>query len=522
MHGGISTGNRRARAVVGLAVLAAVSIPTAVVGSTASTGGRGATAAQEPGGTVVYGSSTELQSMDPVRLGFGRTGEDRGMMVYDSLFALDADGALVPRLALSIESEDAIVWTMKLREGVKFTDGTPFDANAVIFNVNRQLDPNNRFTGLATIEGITAMEAVDDLTVEFSLAAPSGSFPIAFASLSGFMGSPTAIEADPEGFASSPVGAGPFMVEEWVRDDHMTLVRNPDFWEPGRPYLDGITLQIVPDPPTRQRAFEAGQLDIAAVEEILSASPAVIEAVRGASGAAMVVPNHSREPGSDIRVREALNLAFDPAATNQALLHGAWEAEDLVCPPFSPESAICVDYAADFDLDRARELVAEYVADGGSPDVTFTTVVGLASTEYIQQVLQSIGFNVTIRAVPGAEVLPIMNGGDFQLAWSGNSSFASPFPRIFQFYYSGARNVPKHDIPELDDALLRARDELTEEGRNAAWREVQEILAENFVVAYYAPYFAGYVKNDHVSFGEQPGGTAANQILWSEISQTGS
>ena len=456
--------------------------------------------------------------MDPVRLGFGRTGEDRGMMVFDLLFAVDGNGELVPRLAEAMESDDGRVWTMRLRDGVKFSDGTDFDAEAVIFNVERQLDPDNLFTGLSTIETIESMRAVDRLTVEFTLSEPSGSFPLAFASLSGFIGSPTALREDPEGFASAPVGAGPFLLEEWVRDSHVTFVRNPGFWEDGRPYLDEIRLQITPDPPTRDQAFEAGQLDIAAVEEILSATPAVIEAVRGASGGAIVVPNHTVAPGNDIRVREALNLAFDPSATNAALLHGAWESEDLACPPFSSESELCVDYALDHDLERARQLVAEYVADGGDPAVEFTTFAGLASSEYIQQVLNAIGLDVTIRGLNANEYLPAINSGDFELAWSGHSSFATPYPRIFQFYHSGARNVPKHQIPEIDAALEQARDGLTAEERGEGWRDFQRLLAEHHVVAYYAPYFAGYVKGSVVDFGDQPQGEAANQLFWSEVS----
>lgn len=172
-------------------------------------------------------------------------------------------------MAKSMDTADeGRTWRMGLRDGVKFSDGTPLDAQAVITNVQRHIDkkssPGHRFT-----EPITSMRAVDPLTVEFSLSTPFGQFPTAFAQNFTFGGlgmiiSPAALARYGDQIVANPVGAGPFVLSSWTRDSKMTLTKNPDYWQKdkGLPRLDGLEFRPLPDTETRYASIENGDVDL--------------------------------------------------------------------------------------------------------------------------------------------------------------------------------------------------------------------------------------------------------------------
>ena len=179
------------------------------------------------GGTArtdaVVAVSGEIRTLDPAQLSTAFTsGGDRATAIYGSLMKYDEDGGVVAAMAESLESPDLTVWTLQLRDGVKFTDGTAYDAEAVLFNLERHRADDSTSPAKALLNGVKSMEIVDPLTIEFTLAQPSGSFPSLLTNNTtlGYIVSPTAFEADPEGFGAKPVGAGPFAIQEWVRDSH--------------------------------------------------------------------------------------------------------------------------------------------------------------------------------------------------------------------------------------------------------------------------------------------------------------
>ena len=180
---------------------------------------------------------------------------------------LKPDGSAEPYMAESMDSPDGgQTWRLGLRDGVTFTDGTPLDAHAVIVNVQRHIDkvssPGHRFT-----EPIESMRAVDPLTVEFRLKSPFGLFPMAFAGsfTTGSLGtiiSPAALQQYGDQIANNPVGAGPFVLGNWTRDSRMVLTRNPNYWQEGMPYLDGLEFRPLPDTETRYASIENGDVDL--------------------------------------------------------------------------------------------------------------------------------------------------------------------------------------------------------------------------------------------------------------------
>jgi len=484
-------------------------------GSSKAKGGTTATTAAagpKVGGHITY-ATAEVPSLDPLKLGEGSTGNDRGIQIYDTLLKLDAKGNILPSMALSMDSTDGMTWTMKLRPGVKFTDGTPYDADAVVYNIKRQADPANKFAFGGNVSDATEITAVDPTTVKFVLKAPNGSFPLGFTTLNGLIASPTALKADPTGFGNKPVGAGPFMVKEYVRDDHLELVRNPDYWDKPKPYLDGITVKIIQDPLVMSQALIANN-----VQAIIGTGIS-LAAVKGNNdikqiggidtGGEAVAIQSSKKPGNDIRFRQAIALAFDPNVVDQVITKGAWTDKVLLCPPFTKDSPECLPNVwPKADIPKAKQLIQAWLADGNNKSVTLLAIQGNTSNEFIQQQLNAIGLDVKINTLPTADYVAKLNGGDFDIAWSAMTSFSSPYPKLFQYFHSkGGRAIPKANNPDLDKAIEKARDGLTPDARVAGYKDFQQIMDTQYYYVWYSPYINGLLIRNNVNVGPQAAGT---------------
>lgn len=452
--------------------------------------------------------NTESATMDPAKLATESSQYwDRAAAIYDTLLRWDPNNEMQPQLAESMETDDGVVWTLKLRPDVTFTDGTPLDAEAVVYNIERQQDPANACGCLGNLADVQSIDIIDPLTVQFTLGSPNGSFNEGFSGINGMIGSPTAIEADPEGFGNNPVGAGPYVLDEWVRDDHVTLVRNPDYWDPTRPAYETIVIRMIPDPIAAAEALRAGEVDLAFADtavlvQLGDPEPLGLRAER-ADGMAFVLMNHSTGPTQDVRVREAISLAFDPARVNAALLNGLWESEELVCPPYFPGDPECVPGIwPEYDVERARSLIDEYAAEGNSVDISLLASQGAeANNEFIQLTLNDIGLNVEIDSVPGAEWLTAVNEGDYELSWYAVGVPVNP--RMDYLFRGPQRNIERADQPEYDDVVLNARITTDPDERLASWERMQEIIAEEFMFAWFAPFISSYVLEDDIDYGDQ-------------------
>jgi peptide/nickel transport system substrate-binding protein len=221
-----------------LAVFASALSMLVAACSGASEPAAGSTPSGEPqrGGRIVIGIADESTlGFDPSTSAVGPGGRTIALAIFDTITAFDADGNLVPYLAESVEpNADATTWTVVLREGITFHDGTPLNAEAVKSTFDAH-DAADR----PLAPGYTT-KAVDDLTVEFTFPEPYGTFEAAMATQFGWIKSPTAEESLGEEFTNNPVGTGPYMLEEWVRDDHLTLVRYEDHWRDDLSLLDEV------------------------------------------------------------------------------------------------------------------------------------------------------------------------------------------------------------------------------------------------------------------------------------------
>lgn len=523
-----ATGARSLGAVL-VAALIATSCGGDDDGSSTSEGtGETPSASGEPrsGGTLIYGVDGEIASWLPQDLSQGSGGEDRGAFVYDTLLLLDETGQWQPHMA-DMESEDGVTWTMTIQEGIEFTDGTPLDAEAVKFNVELTLDPD--LGSDVNISDIEEINVVDPLTVEFVLSAPNGNLPYAFASLAGMMVSPTAYEADPEGFGASPVGAGPFTMESWVRDSTATLVRNPDYWDEGKPYLDQVELQLLSDPLTRGQVLTSGEVDVAAnameVQAAIRDLDGFGNVAESSSGAIGVVMNQSEPPFDDLRIRQAVALAFDPEVVNETLLQGAWPEPGLSCPPFARTQLECsADVWPEADLDEAKALVEDYEAENGPLDGGYELIsapVGRAASEFVQLRLKEIGIEITkLEAFEVPEYATRLQENAFQMAWLGQSPFSGPPVIVYRWLTSQERNgwhVQGGPVdPELEELLSTGVRAADPDERIEAVQAVQQKIVDDALIVWYAPHFRGLVAKDDVVFPDRydGGGYTGPAEIW--------
>ncbi len=464
------------------------------------------------GGTFTLVADNEIASLDPVRntIGGNSQGGDRVLFVFGTLMRINTKtGALLPGLAESVTTNDAQNWTLKLRPDLKFSDGTPLDAEAVIFNYNRFKDPANTFTGLATVAQITKMTAVDPTTVEFKLVEPNGSFGMVFTDVAGAMGSPTAIKADPRGWGQKPIGAGPYILKEWVRDQQMTYVRNPTYYDKPRPYIDTMIYKILPNAATRINAMVTGAADsiylgsqAAGLPEGIN-DPKKFRSVDPAKSAGSIgmACNLERTPCNDIRFREALSLSIDFNLVKQVFMNGSsYKGDTLQCMPFGPGQPACAkDIKLKFNPTRAKKLVDAVKADGISTDVVYTynlASAGEGTGEFVQQQLAKIGVKVDLRPLTTNEYVAATNQHNFQLAIVYNPSAVDMGVRFYNDWHSvggpkGGRDVPNLNNAALDVALEKGRSSIKLADRIAGWQEAQRIVAENFLLTWYIPTSSG-------------------------------
>ncbi len=273
------------------------------------------------GGTLSFATNVDTVTFDPAGgAAVNGSGPDVGA-VYDALALLDpVTLKVVPRIAESFTpNADATVWTVKIRPGVTFSDGTVFDANAVKADWDR-LKTSSTVAGTKTIvNSFTSYVVSDPLTLVVTLPQARGAFPTYLVGPLGTIPSPTAVAKYGNTYGTSPtttVGAGPFLLTEWVRGDHKTVVRNTSYWQKGKPYLNSIVYKVLENPDQKVDGLTTGSFNVGFFS---GASAATVKGQQAGlttlrvtdSGAYGAQFNLSKAPLNDLRVRQALVLATD-------------------------------------------------------------------------------------------------------------------------------------------------------------------------------------------------------------------
>ncbi len=360
--------------------------------------------------------------------------------MYDTLVWIDENEDIQPALAESWEiASDGLSIVFRLRQDVKFHDGTPFNAEAVKFNYDRMLDPAFNSRNLAILQPIIAsVDVVDAYTVRFNLKRVDVNF-LAEASWSSKMVSPEAVRLHGAEFAANPVGTGPFRFGSFEPDSHLELVRNDDYWG-GRPYLDAVRVRFMPEASARIIELEAGTVDI--VYAIPAKDVARLEAAaipiekRNVPGFQMLALNLARAPTSELAVRKAIALAINRQVIIDQVLAGRAElsrAGVSRVSPFYHDDVPMIQHdpaAAERLLDQAGWVRG---ADGIRRRGGVALKAEIATSEHEERVLISqivqeqlgrIGFQANVVTLEWGAYLAAMRAGNYDVSFWSLGGFA--------------------------------------------------------------------------------------------------
>ena len=407
---------------------------TTAAGGADTTGG----AALEPvaGGKLIMGIEADTGSpWEPSKALLAIAGHTVIRSIYDSLTIVTVDGQVVPYLAESVTpNDDFTVWTIKVREGVSFHDGTPLNSAAVIDNLNRHAASFLTAKVLTDVaknpDGTLQVAAVDDLTMTITMSRPWVPFPLYLSGAIGYMASPTwqaAADSDPA-LEAKPVGTGPFVFKSYLPGESFTATKNPNYWNQPFPYLDEVEFRVIPDALTRSSALEAGDIDlihttngetIAKYREDPENFPMTEWTAFGETGYTLLHVTQEGSPLTDQRVRCAMAEATD----NQAIIDQiAAGVPPIANGPFSegqlgnmPDTGFPLEQ----DMAAAQELVADYKAENPGPlNINLSTTqdaTNLIIAQAQQQFFTEAGFDdVQISQIEQAKYILTALQGDFQ------------------------------------------------------------------------------------------------------------
>ena len=459
------------------------------------------------GGTLVAAISADPEGFDP-HITSAHSSFEVLENVYDTLVTVDDDLNMVPSLAESWEiSDDNLTWTFHLREGVKFHNGRDLTAEDVVYSYERILDEETG-SGVAWRFGsVESVEAVDDLTVAIKLTEPSPNLLGRIGAYKGMSIIPREIVEDGT-IDTHPVGTGPFKFIEYMPGDHVTLEANPDYWEEGKPYLDGVLMQIIPDETVRLTNLQTGEVDWVdslppqRVTELATSGDVVVDKESGGDYWYIGV-NLTREPFDKLEVRQAIAYAIDRAEVAAA---AKWDTATPNDGPIPPDSFWYYDYQPyDQDLEKARELLAEAGYPNGF-ETEFMPTTFYEETVRAAQVLQAqlsqIGIDADIRTLEWGTWLEEEGAGNFDMylcGWIGNIDPDDFF--YAQHHTDQVFNFTGYSNPEVDELLEQGRVETDREARKEIYNEVQKRIIDDApyvylynpdVVQAWQPYVRGY------------------------------
>jgi peptide/nickel transport system substrate-binding protein len=471
-----------------------------------STAGTGSKEESSKPQVLVFGRGGDAVSLDPAIVTDGES-----IKVTENIFDTlvdygEQDTTIQPALAESWEvSEDGLTYTFKLRKGVKFHDGTDFNAEAVVYNFERWMNSHDEgkfayyasmFGGFKGDEGhvIKEVKAVDEYTVQFTLNRPQAPFLKNIAMPPFAIASPEALEKHGDKFGENPVGTGPFVFKEWKRNDTITLEKNPNYWKEGYPKLDKVVFKVIPDNSARLNALLTGEIQL-----MDGMNPSDVEKVeankdlqvffRPSMNVGYLGFNVEKEPFNNKLVRQALSHAVNKKALIDAFYSGQAEpAKNPMPPVIEGYNDEIEDYP--YDLEKAKQLLAEAGYPNGFETEFWAMPVprpympnGQKVAEAIQADFAKIGVKTTIKTMEWATYLEKVQAGEapmFLLGWTGDNGDADNFLyTLLDKDNIGSNNYSRYSNDQVHKLLIDAQSTPDQEKRNELYKQAQVIIHED-------------------------------------------
>lgn len=463
-----------------------------------------------PGGTLIYGLSTDPSNFEP-HVSTGAASTSVKLMCYSTLITYDRDNQLIGDLAEEYGWVDDTTFQLKIRQGVTFHDGSDLTVDDVIFSLERIKDPETAATNAAYFAEVTEITAGDDNTVNIVFNRPFAAFPFILADASSYIISKAWIEggADP---MVEMMGTGPFVFVERVPGVSITLEKNPNYFIEGLPYLDGITYQPMADDTTRMTALRSGTVDFAdyvpyTQMDVIAEDPNLEFVYDDITGFGWVGFNHEMDPVSDVRVRQAIahGMNRETMVTTAFAGHGSPITGGLIPEGMTGHSP---DLEGTFtgDYERAQSLLDEAGASPLEINMVSTSTYSVIQrpAEAAQAELQNAGIEVDLELQEWLTFRQTVADGTFPVhSWGTAINYGDP-DFLWNYMHSTGSNAQwfRYANEEMDALLEQGRFETDEALRDEIYHDVQALAIDEVPWIYsirrrqgeaMASYVKGYI-----------------------------
>jgi peptide/nickel transport system substrate-binding protein len=472
-----------------LITMCAVVFVLAGCGSSGGSANSGTTASK--GGNIVVGLASDPKTLDPLT-STSLYNSDVMANTYDTLLQYDTQNNIQPSLALSYTYTSPTMLSLQLRTDVKFQDGTPFNADAVIFNINRFLNDKGgpRYTD---VEAIDSVQKVSDSQVQIKLKKPFAPLLNVLTGPVGMMLSPTAVKSLGAQLGNAPknAGSGPFVFSEWIKGDHLLLKANPNYWQKDKngnrlPYLQSITYHPISNYSVMYDNLETNQIQVATnidpnVVSQAKANPDLTYRQEAGPGTNNIEINVSAAPFNNVHVRRAIAWGVNRAE----ILHNVYKDVGVVATgPLSP-----VSWAYDknlsgftYDVNKAKAELAQ----SGLSKVSFTLLItGDNPTigqeaQFIQSELQPTGITINIKQETFTTLITDYQTGNYQALLVGWTGSIDPDGVMYALFTSkGSLNYTKYANSQVDNLLEQGRTTVNQAQRTPYYQQAQALIVQD-------------------------------------------
>lgn len=426
----------------------------------------------------------EFRTLDPH---FSLQVAERYMMysLYNTLVGMDEGFNPVPELAESWSNPDPKSYLFKLRPGVKFHDGSDFDAEVVKWNIDRLKDPATKSPRASDVAKVASVDVVDKYSVKFNLSEPFAPLLAVMMDRPGFMVSPTAVRKYGQDYGRNPVGTGPFKFVRWTQDQGASLERNSSYWNPAEPYVDAVEFRLNPDPAVRVTMLKSGEVDL--IDRFDTKDAAALKTdsqfklLEFASGNWQGLQWHVNEPPFDSKlIRQAIAWGLDRQSLGKIQWsgYGAIPNAPVTTALGNPQGVIPIG----FDQAKSKELLAQAGKPNGL-EATLTVRARPDDTrlgELIQSQLAEIGIKVTLGTInPNDWTVATQNRA---INWTTTNWTQRGDPDgllSILFGSKGSANTTNYANSQVDDLLASASSTYDPAQRKTLYTRIQQIIVED-------------------------------------------
>jgi peptide/nickel transport system substrate-binding protein len=447
------------------------------------------------GGTLVYSRQLETVTLNPREIKNGNGDIFADEMLFSGIVRNDPNGPdkVVPGLAESWDvSKDGLTYIFHLRKGLKYSDGSPLSAEDVAWNLEQFADPEVNVSLAGVAAGMESAKATNDTTVVVKLEHPVAAFLYNLAIFPAFIVDKAKLEAEGPAFWKHPIGTGPFKLKEFASGSHITFEKNPYFFEKGKPYLESMRWNFVPNSNTRVLALKSGEAQMidgvpfAQVGSLQSDSNLAVQEVELPQEILMVT-NTKVKALNDVHVRRALSLAINRKQLNETVFRGTGTVPNSVIQNFELDASDQEVPSFEFNVEKAKaEMAKSKFAKGFTVSLQYP-----AGFDYfkqmallVQQEMGEIGVTVKLEELEAAAIAEKWLEGEFELTFpfTGTTSDV-PVPDEYASFYA----LPAAELNgfksfwtnrEAEGLVEKFISSTNEGARKNEWKVIQELFNE--------------------------------------------